>query len=547
MGVPEFVETVVVGSGFGGSVIAYRLAAADEQVLVLERGQAYKPGAFTRTIPDVGNSFWDPSNQLYGRFNVWFFRKLGALVSSGLGGGSLIYANVLIRKPAEWFDADERWPFTYRELDEHYTEVERVIAPSPYPTGEPYDQVLKIRAFRDAARKVAERDATLRVIEDPNLAITFSPPGKPLGISLGSDNYHQTERRSCTLCGDCVAGCNVGAKNTLDFNYLTLAHKHGAMIRPNCEVRAFRPRRGGGFEVDYVTHDPETQTTSECTTLQCRRLVIAAGTFGSTYLMLKNAPAFGSLPALGTRFSGNGDQLAFAIDCKPKINAMFGPTITTVLRGGDALDPGSSSKGRGFYLEDAGFPHELAWMVEGFRAGGFIARAARLFRQLARKMWFSDRDPDLGEELRSVLGDASLSSHFMPMLAMGRDYPDGTFSLTERDDPDDAQYLALDWNGTRSADYFDRVSSVGRALATELGGTFVRHLPTLLSRAVTVHPLGGCPMGDDPATSVVDSYGKVHGTDDLYVVDGSILPASVGPNPSLTIAAIANRAADRML
>jgi cholesterol oxidase len=548
MGAPEFFETVVVGSGFGGSVVAYRLAEAGKQVLVLERGQAYKPGEFTRTIPGVGDSFWDPSNQLYGRFNVWFFKKLGALVSSGLGGGSLIYANVLVRKPAEWFDADERWPISYRELDRHYKAVEDVIDPRPYPTGDPYDRVQKIRAFRDAARKLASRDTSLRVLEDPNLAIKFSAAGEPLGVSLGSDNLHGVERRTCTLCGDCVAGCNVGAKSTLDFNYLSLAKKYDAEIRPLTEVRAFRPRRGGGIELDYVTHDPQSRSTSAINTLHCQRLVLAAGTFGSTYLMMKNANSFGSIPALGTRFSGNGDQLAFAVDCKPEINAMFGPNITSVLRGEDALDPGSTSSGRGFYLEDAGFPHELGWMVEGFRAGGFIARFIRFFRQMARKMWFWDRDPDLGAELRALLGDARLSSHFLPLLAMGRDYPDGTFSLTERDDPDDTQYLALDWNGTRSSDYFERVTNVQRALAEELGGKFVRNLPSLLSRTITVHPLGGCPMGDDPTTSVVDSYGRVRVPDvDLHIVDGSIIPASVGPNPSLTIAAIANRAADRML
>jgi cholesterol oxidase len=130
---------------------------------------------------------------------------------------------------------------------------------------------------------------------------------------------------------------------------------------------------------------------------------------------------------------------------------------------------------------------------------------------------------------------------------MGRDYPDGTFSLTKQRDPDDPQYLALDWDGSRSTDYFERITDVGRRLADELGGRFVRHLPSLLSRTVTVHPLGGCPMGNDPQTSVVDPFGKVHQADGLYIVDGSILPSSVGPNPSLTIAAIANRAADHLI
>lgn len=540
---------MVVGSGFGGSVISYRLASAKENVAVLERGQAYKPGDFTRTVHEVSDSFWDPSNKLYGRFNVWFFKKLGALVCSGLGGGSLIYANVLIRKPKEWFAAEENWPITYDDLAKHYDAVEAILKPEEYPSGEHYD-VPKVKAFRAAAQALADRDTTLKLDKHLKLGIAFAPD-KPLGSPIASVNMHGVERRSCTLCGDCVVGCNVGAKSTLDFNYLSLAKAAGASIYTSCEVREFRPIPGGKIEVSYVLHDPTDQTTSEVYTLQCKRLVLSAGTFGSTYLMMKNAKNFAAQPALGTRFSSNGDQLAFAINCTEPVNAMRGPTITTALRGSDPLDPNSTSTTRGFYLEDAGFPHELSWLIAGFSLGGWLTRGVRFARQMFRKMWFSDPDSDFGEELHELLGDAKLSRHFMPLLAMGRDYADGTFSLTPKLDPENPEartFLALDWNGTRSAEYFDRVTSVSRDLTEELGGKFIRHIPTaLFSREITVHPLGGCPMGTDPTTSVVDSYGKSHVHDGLFVVDGSILPASVGPNPSLTIAAVANRAADNML
>jgi cholesterol oxidase len=184
----EHFDAVVVGSGFGGSVMAYRLAEAGRRVLVLERGKRYPPGSFPRNPLEMRNSLWDPSEGLHGIFDAWSFEGLEALVASGLGGGSLIYANVLIRKDPSWFvhyepgAGGELWPVTYEDLEPHYERAEAMLGATPYPFDrEPYSTTSKTLAFKGAAEELGA-DWFL-----PKLAVTFAPepgaepiPGEPV-------------------------------------------------------------------------------------------------------------------------------------------------------------------------------------------------------------------------------------------------------------------------------------------------------------------------------------------------------------------------------
>ena len=572
-GLPEHFDAVVIGSGFGGSVMAHRLAEAGRSVCVLERGQEHPPGSFPRAPHLLKESFWDPSAGLYGMYNVWSFRRVGALVSSGLGGGSLIYANVLLRKDERWFVREdlasggfEHWPLGRAELEPHYREVEGVLAPQLFPTaGAPYEQVEKVRAFRIAAERAAARTPGATVERTPLAVTLFNDPARPRPgepIEELVKNRYGVARRTCVLCGECVVGCNHGAKNTLDLTYLSRAERAGrpAVIRSRAEVRTIGPRRGGGYEVTYVVHDVERRRgapfdtrTLEPVTVTCDRLVLAAGTFGSTYLLLRSAAAFAELARahVGTRFSGNGDLLTFALMSSRRVDERVepwrvdptrGPTITHALRRPDALDTGASTGERGFYLEDAGFPAELAWLAEGLRPLGWLARGWRFARRFLRKVLGGDLDTDLAEELSDLLGPMSLTSRALPLLGMGRDVPDGVLSL----DPARGR-LQLDWSVRRSGAYFDGVTEVAGEIARELGGELVQNpIARLFDRAVTVHPLGGCPMGRSRHEGVVDSYGRVFGHPGFVIADGSVLPGPVGPNPALTIAAIADRAASAL-
>lgn len=552
-------DAVIVGSGFGGSVMAYRLAEAGRTVCLLERGKPYPPGSFPRSPHAMARNFWDPSEGLYGMFNIWSFRGLGAIVSSGLGGGSLIYANVLLRKDERWFVQEdlaeggyEYWPVTRADLDPHYDRAERMLNAQRYPLEHtPYDATSKTQAFKAAGERLGLEWML------PKLAVTFANEGEPPvpgePIREAHPNLHGRTRYTCRLVGECDVGCNYGAKNTLDYNYLTEAQRLGAELRARCEVRSFAPRESGaGYTVEYVEHDPahegakiETRDSSvlPLRRLTCDRLVLAAGTLGSTYLLLKNRHALPGLSKqLGTRFGGNGDLLTFALasreaDGTPRvIDSGRGPVITSAIRVPDELDGG---EGRGFYVEDAGYPEFVNWMLQAAQGPGSLWRFRRVAARLVLGLLRREPEVDLSAEISELLSNTAFSAGSLPLLGMGRDIPNGRMSLHEGK-------LDVDWVKGKSGPFFDRLRDVSEDIAHALGARFKANPTWYLGRLITVHPLGGCPMGRTEEEGVVDPWGGVFNHPGLMVADGAVMPGPVGPNPSLTIAALADRFADRL-
>lgn len=550
-------DAVIVGSGFGGSVTAYRLAEAGLSVCVLERGKAYPPDSFPRAPHRMQKNFWDPSEGLHGMFNIWSFDKLGAVVCSGLGGGSLIYANVLIRKDEKWFVREdlqnggyEHWPVTRADLEPHYDRAEKMLGAQRFPFDkEPYNRVPKTREFKEAAERLG-LDWQL-----PNLAITFGNegkdpvPGEP--IEEAYPNLHDRTRYTCRMVGECDIGCNFGSKNSLDYNYLSAAKQLGAEILTRSEVKEFEPREGGGYAIRYVRHEPDREGRETDTsrlprqTLTAKRLILSAGTMGSTFLLLKNRDHFPRLSnRLGTRFCGNGDLVTFAVKSSKNengrrvprlIDAGYGPVITSAVRIADREDGGN---GRGFYIEDAGYPEFVNWIMETVETPGDVIR--RFWRSIVGrfrdKLLSREPETDIGAEVSRLLGSTEYSADLLPLLGMGRDIPNGTMELRR-------EKLNVDWRVEESQAYFDDIREKMKDIIEELGARYGDPLGRL-NRLVTVHPLGGCPMGRDQNEGVVDSYGEVFGYPGLYVADGSVMPGPVGPNPSLTIAALADRFAD---
>jgi cholesterol oxidase len=493
-------------------------------------------------------------------FSIWNFAHMGAVVSSGLGGGSLIYANVTLRKDPEWFVREEGggagaeyWPVTREDLEPHYDRAESMLAPQRFPfEREPYASTPRTRAFVGAATRLGWEPML------PPLAVSFAAPGQPprIGDPLpdpdGRPNLHGAARSTCRLVGECDIGCNYGAKNSLDYNYLSEALHHGAEIRDLCEVRTFEPRTGGGYTIRYVQHNLANEGLKTDTSqlplkvVSADRLILSAGTLGSTYLLLRNRARLPALSrTLGSHFSGNGDLLTLAIKPRDRrtkrpipIEGGIGPAITAAIRFKGMADSGTP---RGFYIEDAGYPDLLNWLIQAIEMPGQILRSWRTVVNLLKQALHLDTRTDIAAEIAALIGDAQLSSGILPLLGMGREIPDGRLGLR-------GTRLALDWQINRSETYFESVREMQRRLAEELGADFQDNpLWHLGRRVITVHPLGGAPMGRDAKEGVVDSWGQVFGHPDLYVADGSVMPGTVGPNPSLTIAALADRFADGIL
>jgi cholesterol oxidase len=494
-------------------------------------------------------AFWDPSRCQYGMFNVWHFQDLEAIVSSGLGGGSLIYANVLLRKDERWFTQNrpdgegvETWAISRADLDPFYDCAERMLRAQRLPFGATGYQLRKTAALRDAAGHLG-RDWNL-----VPLAVRFHNDHRPPvpGEQLEPEPYGNIfglPRRTCRLCGECDIGCNDGAKNTLDHTYLSKAAASGARLSPMCEVKQIE-RTGDHFTLRYLVHHPPEDPDAKSPkpkptmhTVEARRVIVAAGTLGSTYLLLTNRARLGlpAGPALGSRFSGNGDLLGFVMRAARRLDASKGPVITSAMLLPDGQDTGDPAH-FGAYLEDAGYPGFADWLVEFSRLSAVIKRGA-IFG--LKRLWEGIRGrqgSDLSHDVALLIGSARLSSMSLPLLGMGRDVPDGRLALVEDD------WLDCDWRDDTSKPYLDDLRSAMAGVASSLGGSFKDNpLTSLFKRLITVHPLGGCPMDTSSGPGVVDAFGRVHGVPGLFVADGAVMPGPVGPNPSLTIAAFAER------
>jgi cholesterol oxidase len=444
----------------------------------------------------------------------------------------------------------EPWPVTYQDLEPHYVAAEAMLGAQRYPFDvSPYSSTAKTEAMRYAAAQLG------LAWQRPPLAVTFANPGRRPALSEPiveeHPNLHGAARRTCRLCGECDIGCNDGAKNTLDYTYLSRAADAGGQIRILSEVRRIEPDPAGGYRITYTRHDPDGAqgATGESHTVEAARLVLGAGTFGSTFLLLRNRAAFPRLSrALGSRFSGNGDLLTFlhhsrahvkGADVPRPLNPEFGPVITSAIRLPDTLD-GDGDPGRGFYIEDGGNPQFLDWVAQGLDAPRV---AARLVQFLAHRVWAHATGrprSDISSDVAGLLGGGTTSATMLPVLCMGRDIPDGVMSLRGGD-------LELDWTTASSNAYFARVEDTLARLAQTLGAQVANTPLWLFKRVITVHPLGGVPMAADPRRGVVDAWGETFGYPGLHVVDGSAMPGPVGPNPSLTIAAFAERAAAHII
>jgi cholesterol oxidase len=307
-------------------------------------------------------------------------------------------------------------------------------------------------------------------------------------------------------------------------------------------VKKLTPTDGGYF-VDVVDHShAEEGRRSPRRTILARRLILSAGALGTPYLLLKNRGGFPHLsPRLGTRFCGNGDFLTFAARSPRALEPARGPVITSAVRVHDADGADPRDDRPGHYVEDGGYSAAFAWIAEMLGAPRIAWAEKRLLLKLAWGSLAGNRGRHLSGELSELFGGPRLSAGTLPLLGMGREPPQGRMRIVDGK-------LDIRWSFQLARPYFEQVHRTMARLAEGMDATIADNILWRLSSVITVHPLGGCPLGTTAADGVVDPRnGEVYNYPRLHVADGSVMPGPVGPNPSLTIAALADRFADAIL
>lgn len=527
----EIYDVVVIGSGFGGAITAGRLAKPGRSVCVLERGQEWGRKDFPRTTGQVARAFWDNKN--FGLLDYRSFKKIDVIQGSGVGGGSLVYFNVHIRTPPEIFE-HPRWPKNVKRdrLDPFYDMAKEMLEAKPLKPPEELVMPSRTDAFFEAAAGAGKR------AELVDICVYTGPERK---------NRHDVTQNACVYCGNCMLGCHVHAKNTLDLNYLKLAKKNGAEIFPLHEVEYVEPVEGRGYRVHFKHYlyerDPREAPTKPAKsvpgTVIGRKVIVSAGSLGSTEILLRSRDKYRTLPnlsrALGENFSGNGDfLLAGTFKSRREVDPGSGPDIT-------AITDWSTEKNR-IFIEDLGFPDPLLWFLEGSlptpRRLWNLKLALRkyLYRALglSRASAFTDGAQKLFQ--------GGVTPRFLPYLGMGTDAADGKMRLSNGN-------IDIKWDSSASREMFAEMEDALKKLSAGIGG---KYAPSILwkwplRKLLTAHPLGGCAMSDDPDRGVVNEFGEVWNYPGLYVADGSIIPTALSVNPSATISALSERIAHHLV
>ncbi len=520
-------DAVVIGSGFGGAVAAARLSTAGRNVLVLERGRAWRPEDYPRDEDDAWIWDQDEPEKQNGWIDLRILDDMWVAQGAGVGGGSLIYANVSIDADPSVFASG--WPseISHDGLRPYYEKVADILGSRPIPDGQ---VTARYRLMQKAADAIGAGSRFRKV----DLAVTFDEAWS-YDLPDAVDPKHSKQwlnrfgkmQGTCCHCGSCDIGCTVQARNTLDLNYLALAEQAGASIKPLSLVTHIAPD-AGGWRVHY---DSLEQGRRHAQDVVAGQIVLAAGSLGSTEILLRSRDEYRTLPrlprSLGHGWSSNGDFLTPAYYDDRRISPTIGPTITCAI---DFLD--GSENGARFFVEDGGFPNVLSNFLRAKlrRLGRFGIRTG-----LARK-------------LNTAIEKIDPLSGMMPWFGQGIDAANGRLYLGRPWHAPWRRRLALDWDVTRSEAAVGGLIAMHERLTAATGGKVSLPLTwTVFRNLVTPHPLGGCGMAASPAAGVVDHQGGVFGHPGLHVLDGSIVPRAIGLNPSKTIAALAERGIEYIL
>lgn len=511
-------DYIIVGSGFGGSVSALRLAEKGYSVAVIEMGKRWQKEDYPKTNWILNRYLWAPALSMYGFFRMTLLKDVFILSGAGVGGGSLVYANTLpVPNEAAWDDpvwADlEDWRTV---MPNFYATAKRMLGVTRYP-GMTYADELIL----DYAKSIGTDDT----FEQAPVGVYFGQPGKEV-----PDPYFGGKgptRTGCIQCGGCMVGCRYNSKNSLDHNYLYLAEGLGVDIIPETRVTAVRPNADGGYAVDVERST--SRFFRDRRSMQATNVILSGGVLGTVRLLLecvarKQLPNIS--PQLGNFVRTNNEALlgvsvgnsdrditdGIAITSKVALDEHTHLEPVRYAKGSDALSMIST------LLTDGGgsIPRALRWAMT------CATHPIQFLRTLWPVGWASNT--------LILLVMQHIPGHLRVRLKRRWWWP---FSTT----------LHSNAEGSEMPRYIPAANQAAKVMANKLDGLAMSSVTeVLLDAPTTAHILGGCAMGETPDEGVIDAQNRVHGYPGLYVIDGSMIGANLGVNPSLTITALAERA-----
>lgn len=511
-------DYIVIGSGFGGSVSALRLAEKGYRVLVLEKGKRWKPEDFPRSNWNIRKYLWLPLFRFFGFQKLDFFKEVFVLSGVGVGGGSLVYANTHMM-PGDDFYTNTAWS--------HFKDWKTTLAPF-------YDLAKRMLGSSRFEKEYSEDNILREVAKDMQREHTYKAVDY-VGVYLGDpirekDPYFNglgPLRKGCIECAACMVGCRHGAKNTLDKNYLWLAeHVYGVSILPETEAVTISFRENG---YDVSTRSSTSLFKGGKRNFRAKGIVVSAGVLGTLSLLFRQKQVYRSLPQLSDRLGENiltnSEMISGILGADRKLN--HGLAISRVFQPDEHT-----------FVETVKFPDGSGMMARlGVMAAGPGNSIVRIFSMFRHAVTHPK------DFLRTVFTN-DLSQKAIILLIMQRlensmklNYRRGVLGWKLTFDNASGAVPAFIAKGQEVLLRFaQKVKGVPHNAATEV----------FFNMSTTAHILGGCPMGKNGEQGVIDDDFRVHGLPNAFILDGSVVPCNLGVNPSLTITALAEYAMSKV-